>query len=624
MPFLILIFVLLLSILIGLIAYPCLWKNKNKINGGDILILFLFGFGVLSIIYGLLGFFNELKLIPFLFCSVVAAIPGVYNIKNICNKFSVSDKKINISWISIVYVLSIPALIIGVYVSTIQPFNWDEISYGLTFAKLHIAAGDIAYLPNYGMYSAFPLFGETVIGIPFLLTGNATSAHFLILVFLIVSLMIVREIYLQFSKSYFFAAICVISVLYLPITMGNIGTAKIEGYQLAYILAAIYALLMSRSESKSSYRLMSYFFMSFAAGIKYTSIFAAPLYIFIYFMSADKKESIAHHFLEFIKLIIIGTVINSVWLMNNWLSVCNPVFPSLINLFGQCGKYPVTSDMMDMVLESTMLQKDMSWATTHSLVNFKKIYLENFGFLNVTLLVLSAGLFFVKRTFENKRFIGWLLIAIALTISFQAFAIYWEFRYTYFIFVFLVIFSLVIIDKNKMGTLIGAAVLIMAVVQAYQSLNQYFKNHVALRLVMDGDVTRDIFADKFIHLYWVSQYINKNTEENSLIAFNWGVQPFFYLDRPFLSIHDWNPEGGFQQIVSSDEFSAIFEKRKIKYLVWRNQDETMYTNPSKTKAFHLRMNNYLDELIKNKFLILQYSQDDVRIFKVANNVLPQR
>ncbi|MEA9982216.1 hypothetical protein QN374_10205, partial [Herbaspirillum sp. RTI4] len=74
----------------------------------------------------------------------------------------------------------------------------------------------------------------------------------------------------------------------------------------------------------------------------------------------------------------------------------------------------------------------------------------------------------------------------------------------------------------------------------------------------------------------------------------------------------------------SDEFSAIFEKRKIKYLVWRNQDETMYTNPSKTKAFHLRMNNYLDELIKNKFLILQYSQDDVRIFKVANNVLPQR
>lgn len=607
------------SWLIGKSFWVVLAQARRDANPGDNIISVMVGFVILSQLYCLLGLLGWLERRSFIVGCLLLSIPGLINV------FRHQGSVVPAPWVRLKKQLLpsmflLPAIILGLTVATLPPLNWDEISYALTFPKLHIAAGNISYLTEYGIFSAFPLFGETPIGIAYLLYPDPTSAHLTVLFFLILSLTLVYRLAMQCGATRIGAWFCVLAVAYLPLTLGNIGTAKIEPYQLAYIIASFYLLVICKGHERCEYRLVSYIFIGFAAGIKYTTLFAAPFFLCAYMMATPLSSGLIVHLRELGRLLLIGLVVNGAWLLINWLNVCNPFFPNLVSVFGQCLEYPVTKDIMDMVMEGTMLQKGTSWATTHSLDNFYKIFVSGFGLINAILLALGIVLFLGSKTARSNSNIRWIFAGICITLLIQAFAIYWEFRYTYFAFSLMLIFIVLVFEQLLRGSVLRASLFLIILFQAFQSFSNYFRNNPAVGLVMRGEVQREGYPDKFIHLYWVAKWLNENTPKDAVIAFNWGVQPFYYLERTFFFLHDWNPEENIQQFDNFEQLLHALRHREVSYLVWRNQDESGYIDPSKSKAFHARMNLFLADLVAQGKLEQIYVRDDVRIFKVHEEI----
>ncbi|MAF02826.1 MULTISPECIES: hypothetical protein [unclassified Herbaspirillum] len=610
--------IVMLSWLTGIGLLRFFRVDAGRMVAADPLLESMLGFIMLSQLYCLLGLFGILQRSYFLMSSAVLVLPGVFLLwqkrTQYLNQALACVKRL--TWPAVLCIALLPMLLLALTVATLPPLNWDEISYALTFPKLHIAAGNVSYLTQYGIFSAFPLFGETPIGIPYLLVPSPTGSHLVVLVFLFASLMLAFRLAGALFESRLNAWLCVIALAYLPLTLGNIGTAKIELYQLAYILAAFLMLVRYSQQPHETYRVLSYVFIAFAAGIKYTTIFAAPFYLCAYLMATPIQRGVLVHVKEICRLVLIGIAINAVWLIVNWHNVCNPFFPNLVGVFGQCLKYPVTKDIMDMVMEGTMWQKGTSWSTTHSLENFKALFIAGFGTINSLLLIVALSVFAVRKKSRSLPHLNWIFGGIVLTLLLQAFGIYWEFRYTYFAFTFFLLFIGAVLLQTVPGRLVRVATAVLLSLQAYQSWTAYFQHNPAVGFVMKGDIPRQGYPDKFVHLYWVAAWLNQNTPSNAVIAFNWGVQPFYYLDRTFYFLHDWNPEENIQLFDQATQLQQALRHRNASYLVWRNQDDSGYIDPSKSKAFRARMNHFVDELERSGWLRQVHSQDDVRIFVI--------
>jgi hypothetical protein len=624
MPFIVLLFIVVFSWLIGKSFWIVLARTGRESRLDEIVITEMIGFVLLSQLYCFLGLIGQLKREIFIIGVIVLSLPGLIDVW--CSRnFLQNTARLAIKKIFWPIAMLCPMIYLGLTVATLPPLNWDEISYALTFPKLHIASGSFSYITEYGIFSAFPLFGETPIGIAYLLYSDPTAAHLTVLFFLILSLTLVYRLAVRCGTTRVGAWVCVLAVAYLPLTLGNIGTAKIEPYQLAYILASIYLLVICKEFDRSEPRLLSYIFIGFAAGIKYTTVFAAPFYLCAYMMATPLGSGISVHLRELGRLLLIGLVVNGAWLLINSLNVCNPFFPNLVSVFGQCLEYPVTKDIMDMMMEGTMMQKNTSWATTHSLENFYKLFVAGFGWINTILLALGIVLFLSRNKTRLNLNLRWLFAGIFITLLIQAFAIYWEFRYTYFAFSLILIFTILAFEQVFRQSALRAVIFTIIGFQAFQSFGNYFKNNPAVWLVMQGDVQREDYPDKFVHLYWVAKWLNENTPKDVVIAFNWGVQPFYYLERPFFFLHDWNPEENIQKFENSEQLFRTLRHRDVRYLVWRNQDDSGYIDPSKTKAFRARMNIFLSDLLAQGRLGQIYQRDDVRIFKVqegGNSAIP--
>jgi hypothetical protein len=153
-------------------------------------------------------------------------------------------------------------------------------------------------------------------------------------------------------------------------------------------------------------------------------------------------------------------------------------------------------------------------------------------------------------------------------------------------------------------------------VQLYYSFSIFHSRSAYIFLPLTNKISFEKYKENWIHLYWVAKFINENTTSDSVIAFNWGVQPFFYLDRKYFFIHDWNPEGGTQGMRSSKEFLDLLLQKNCSYVVWRNQDEFRYLDPSISKQYHANINSFLDDLVETGSLLPIFSKDDVTIYKV--------
>jgi len=571
----------------------------------------------ISLVYTLLGSFALLNLRNLLLVSLgIIILSWIYAIfKGINFQINLKDKKLLPWWF---LVLFIPILLIGFLVASLPTSNWDAISYVLTIPKLHVAGENLRYLDEYGIFSSFPIFGEAVFGIALLLNADSSTAQFFTYLFFLILLYFSVRLFACYSGSRLYLGLAILSVAYLPLVVVNLGIAKIEIIQACFLIGSTVLIIESGRDQSAIKRFLSFLFLSFAVGLKYTAVFYFPVYLMFYAQShvEFRFRKISK---EIISLVFIGFSINLPWLGLNYLQHCNPVFPNLTELIGSC-TYTVLQmqNISTMIKEATIWQNGTSWRSTHSLMIYWEFLTQAIGTFNFIVCV-GACITMVLIWRKNWRLkIFYPFVTILLVLGWQFYYYYWEFRYFYPTLIVFIVLAWLIISQVKNIRWVKYLSIAVVLFQIIFSINQFKNSMPLLWLYAQNKISRVEYQNLGIHLYWVSRYVNENTYPDEVIAFNWGVQPFFYLNRNFFFIHDWNPEVGFEQLDSPEDFKKLLKSKKITMIVWRVQDDSRFPLESISRDYHDLLNKLLSDLLAQGFLKEEYRKDDVVIYRVAS------
>ena len=581
-------------------------------------IAFTFGSIPFALTYTLLGIVNHLELknfvaVIFIFLGLGCHLFGwQIIIKNIRLRTLIPDRLT-----ILVTIFLIPMLIYGIGISLLPTSNWDAISYVLSFPKTHISEGNIRYLSEYGIFSAFPLYGEALIGSPLLLFGSEKLVQIYTFLFFINILFISRRLFKEFSSSGLFLFLLLITIGYLPIVLINIGIAKVEIPQAAIILTSILLLNIGEKKHRNFLKFLSMVLFTFGIGIKYTTIFYLPIYIFAYFVT-EKKKDIKQIFIDGIQFIFIGGVINTLWIYSNFIEHCNALFPNLIKYFGSC-RYSdnIMLDIMTMVWESTFLQKGTSLQATGTILGYFPFFIDSLGLINSGLIFLIfINYIFFYSEIKYAPQVKYICYGILISIIIQVIFLLWEFRYYLFVLILAMIFVFILLSNICNNIFSRIIISGLVLLQIYYSFSMFHSRNSYIFLPLKNQISIEDYKEKWIHLYWVAKYINENTAHDSVVAFNWGVQPFFYLERKYFFIHDWNPEGRTQEMHSVKEFYDLLLQKNCSFIVWRNQDEARYQDPSISKKYHAKMNSFLLDLVEKGNIVQILHKDDVTIYSI--------
>ena len=512
----------------------------------------------------------------------------------------------------------VPSFLFGVLTASLPTSNWDAISYTLALPKIHIDDMSMRYVQEYGIFSAFPAYGEAILGVPLIIFGNEITVQFVMLLFYPLFLFFVVKIFEAISPSKFLLFLAIIAIGYMPIVIVNLGLAKVEIFQGVYLFSSFFLLINAFELRSNAIKILSFILFAFGCGIKYTSALFLPLYLCSYLIfELRQKSTYKTYTLDLVKLTFAGLFINLPWLINNYIEHCNPLFPNLVGLFGSClYPIPLMNHIHSMIAESTIYAKDLSWASKPSIIEYYKSFASAMGIYITPVIWFGCLISFIKYRYSKSNWSLFLILPILAVFLYQMLFSLWEFRYAIPLLAMLIVFIFSEIGRLRFFLPAVLIVIFFVFSQAYYSTREY----INLVSGVIGYATSEQEHNKYkidkIHLYWVADFLNAHTPKNAVIAFNWGVQPFYYLDRKFFFIHEWNPDGQFQIFDSFDRFIGVLKTQDVSYLAWRTPDESRYPENGLTRAYYAKMNRYLEEMISRKIISQVYAKEDVVIYEI--------
>jgi len=580
----------------------------------------VFGLFLYSFLYLVLGYLGKLDL--YIFIVLLFFLVHFFKLRFLCvfYKYNYSKFKAFVSSNKKLLLILSPFLFFGIGFSFTPEQNWDSISYILYMPKVFNNNNEITYLANYGIFSAFPSYQYAILGFIYIFENVSLVKLVLFLIFVLLSLQNLIGITKLFNINRSISILCIPFFFYIPIILENISIVKVDLLLCAFYFQFLYFLFSYIKTKNNFYLIIVFFIAAFSFGIKYTVIFYFPLFFLIIFYD---NTFILKKYKLLLGLILLSLAINIPWIFYNYLFHCNPFFPLFNNFFNACS-YDQESikNIMTMIDETTLFNIGTSWHVNENISDFFQISISKFS-LFFTILILAFPVRFflnnknINSSLDSKYFYWSLYFFSILVLVFILFIYYWEYRYFLFLFsnVFIIfLFFISSINKQKFKYFF----IFLLFLQSSFSLHKYYLSKIPEINLLLGKYSQEFYMDNFIHLYWVAKFLNINTLSDDTIAFNWGVQPFFYTNRNLIFIHDWNPEFSLLNIVSEKDLLYYFKANKINYLVWRNQDDSRFIKKnSLSKNFHKSYNEYKNRLIESKNIKLIYTKDDVLIFEIS-------
>jgi hypothetical protein len=205
------------------------------------------------------------------------------------------------------------------------PTAWDALVYHLTGPRLFVEAGRVAH-PIDLPYLGFPQLGEMQFTLGMLLVGDGTASllHFGYgLLALIVTAALARRIF--GDNAAWLAAALLASV---PTFLSLMSRAYVDVTLLFYATAACYAFVRWREcrASGQNWLLVMGAFCGFGAGVKYTAI-AIPLALGLSVAWTSRRDGLRAMAGRLVQLGAVFAVLTLPWLLENWLTTGNPLYP---------------------------------------------------------------------------------------------------------------------------------------------------------------------------------------------------------------------------------------------------------------------------------------------------------
>jgi hypothetical protein len=210
------------------------------------------------------------------------------------------------------------------------PTAWDALVYHLTGPRLFIEAGRVVH-PIDLPYLGFPQLGEMQFTLGMLLVGDGTASllHFGYgLLGLVVTAALARRVF--GDNAAWLAAALLASV---PTFLSLMSRAYVDVTLLFYTTSACYAFVRWRelraqgeTSAGSGWLMMMGAFCGFGAGVKYTAV-AIPLALGLSLAWTSRRDGLRAVAGRLFQLVAIFVTLTLPWLLENWLTTGNPLYP---------------------------------------------------------------------------------------------------------------------------------------------------------------------------------------------------------------------------------------------------------------------------------------------------------
>lgn len=325
---------------------------------------------------------------------MIIATPFLYYgyevIKNV--KYKISRYGYSEIFIVVILLLALSLNFIRVF---LKPVAWDDVVYHHPVMK-ELASGNlhfpllrespfIDFQYHFSqLFGNLPYASESYSAILFNLAGqsehSAQMVNFINVVFFVVFL------YQFLKKRYLFKRSVILSVITFILLWFEAFQIISTGYvdMTIYIFQTISIIMLVNAlpNRKYSYYLLSFLFLSYSFGMKYTALYLFPPYLLATTVSLIKqKVKIRTGFI--VKLITVAIIGCGYWYLKNIIINHNPTYPFF---FGHSGMTEFNYEVM--ILQTYYsLQRSLASFTTM----LKEVYFNN-GFLVVTAPMAVVGL----------------------------------------------------------------------------------------------------------------------------------------------------------------------------------------------------------------------------------------
>ena len=222
---------------------------------------------------------------------------------------------------------AIASLLIAFLLALTPETAWDALTYHLVGPQLFADAGRIAHLRDIA-FLGFPQLGEMQFLLGILLWGDgiAQLLHFSYgMLGIIMAAALARQ---SFGREA--AWLTAVILLTIPLFLEELGDAYVDLTLLFYAMAVFYLFYQWQSAPDNRTLGLLGLFCGFAAGVKYTAIII-PIAIGLVLLWQLRREPWGQMARQLGILTAVTTLITLPWLLKNWLTTGNPVYPFFFN-----------------------------------------------------------------------------------------------------------------------------------------------------------------------------------------------------------------------------------------------------------------------------------------------------
>ncbi|RMH01443.1 MAG: phospholipid carrier-dependent glycosyltransferase [Chloroflexi bacterium] len=219
-------------------------------------------------------------------------------------------------------------LAIAFILALVPETAWDALVYHLTGPRLFLEAGRITHAIDLP-YLGFPQLGEMQFLLGMALVGDGTAPLFHFgygIMGLALTVVMARRLFGKTAA--WFSAIFYLSV---PLLLGLMGDAYVDITLLFYMTAAFYAFVRWRENRDAglSWLILMGVFGGMSAGVKYTAV-AVPVALAVSVGWVSRRDGWLLLGRRVMILAVVTTGLVLPWLLENWLTTGNPVYPFLL------------------------------------------------------------------------------------------------------------------------------------------------------------------------------------------------------------------------------------------------------------------------------------------------------
>ncbi len=518
-------------------------------------------------------------------------------------------------------VLLVPLLVIPALASLSPPTGWDEVAYGAALPRDYARAGRFFYNDDYGPYSAFPGNYQALVTASLVIFGDVIPARFfnVLLAFglAVVAVHISRRLGTSRPVA-LITAVLVLSATSLLAVVPMIKNDVANGFFQSLTLLALAGYAARREPSRLA---LGAFFLGTAVGIKYSSLLFAlsvtPLMVVLVLRGAVSRGE------RLRGLALFGGVALAAalpWYARNAAVFGNPFFPFLNELLGAENNF--TAEHSALTREMFEGLAGYTWSTGTVGVLLKRVG-SGFGWVPVLLSVPGLVAVMLRRRDTVSVFLGAAFVSFGLVVFFAG---HWQPRYFLSLLVLSCAFAAAALEEiGRVTHLVPGRRRTAAVALGILTLT-VGGDSIWTQWRARGERVRDnLWMDRqelvrsYVPFWRFADWANRNLAPDDKIAVGMGVQPFYYLDRPYFHIHPMTEKGNLQALQTPEEYLQAFRSLGITWLGFRRfRDGAKYSKARTPRrhAFLLRFFRARGALERSGKLTFVTRVGGVRVYRI--------